>query len=81
MAKKQKDPIVLNHDGKEYTDAELKENPGAYKAYSHIININRKLENSVYNHDELLASKKSFDSDLNEALREPEPEEAEIVEV
>ena len=81
MAKKQKDPIVLSHDGKEYTDAELKETPEAYKAFSHIININRKLENSVYNHEELLASKKSFDSDLNEALREPEPEEAEIVEV
>ena len=78
MAKKQKDPIVLNHEGKEYTDAELKENPEAYKAFSHIVNINRKLENSVFNHDELMASKKSYDSDLNKALNEPE--EAEVVE-
>jgi len=78
MAKKQKDPVVLNHDGKEYTDAELKENPAAYKAYSHLVNINRKLENSVFNHDELVASKKSFDSDLNKALNKPE--EAEVIE-
>ena len=78
MAKKQKDPIVLNHDGKEYTEAELRENPEAFKAYSHLVNINRKLENSVFNHDELMASKKSFDSDLNKALKEPE--EAEVVE-
>ena len=78
MAKKQKDPIVLNHDGKEYTEAELRENPEAFKAYSHLVNINRKLENSVFNHDELVASKKSFDSDLNKALKEPE--EAEVVE-
>tara|TARA_R100001530_G_scaffold8419_1_gene8837 strand:+ start:8 stop:247 length:240 start_codon:yes stop_codon:yes gene_type:complete len=78
MAKKQKDPIVLNHDGKEYTEAELRENPEAFKAYSHLVNINRKLENSVFNHDELMASKKSYDSDLNKALNEPE--EAEVVE-
>ena len=78
MAKKQKDPIVLNHEGKEYTDTELRENPEAFKAYSHLVNINRKLENSVFNHDELMASKKSFDSDLNKALKEPE--EAEVVE-
>ena len=78
MAKKQKDPIVLNHDGKEYTEAELRENPEAFKAYSHLVNINRKLENSVFNHDELVASKKSYDSDLNKALKEPE--EAEVVE-
>ena len=78
MAKKQKDPIVLNHDGKEYTEAELRENLEAFKAYSHLVNINRKLENSVFNHDELVASKKSFDSDLNKALKEPE--EAEVVE-
>ena len=78
MAKKQKDPIVLNHDGKEYTEAELRENPEAFKAYSHLVNINRKLENSVFNHDELVASKKSFDSDLNKALNEPE--EAEVIE-
>ena len=78
MAKKQKDPIVLNHEGKEYTEAELRENPEAFKAYSHLVNINRKLENSVFNHDELMASKKSFDSDLNKALKEPE--EAEVVE-
>ena len=78
MAKKQKDPIVLNHDGKEYTEAELRENQEAFKAYSHLVNINRKLENSVFNHDELMASKKSYDSDLNKALKEPE--EAEVVE-
>jgi hypothetical protein len=78
MAKKQKDPIVLNHDGKEYTEADLRENPEAFKAYSHLVNINRKLENSVFNHDELVASKKSFDSDLNKALNEPE--EAEVIE-
>ena len=78
MAKKQKDPIVLNHNGKEYTEAELRENPEAFKAYSHLVNINRKLENSVFNHDELVASKKSFDSDLNKALNKPE--EAEVIE-
>ena len=77
MAKKQKDPIVLNHKGKEYTDAKLRENQEAYVAFRHIVNINRKLENSVYNHDELLASKRSFDSDLDKALKEPK--EAEVV--
>ena len=64
MAKKQKDPIALNHDGKEYTEAELRDIPNAHRAYLHILNINRKIENSVFNHEELQGSKKTFDSEL-----------------
>ena len=51
MAKKQKDPVVLNHDGKEYTEAELRDIPNAHRAYLHILNINRKIENSVFNNN------------------------------
>ena len=78
MAKKQKDPVVLNHDGKEYTDAEIKENQEAYVAFQHIDNVNRKIANSIFNHDELLASKSTFESRLVEALKEPE--KAEVIE-
>ena len=77
MAKKQKDPIVLNHDGKEYTEAELIENQEAYVAYRHIDNINRKVANSIFLHDEILASKITYESRLAEALKGPE--EAEVV--
>ena len=79
MAKKQKDPIVLTHDGKEYTDAELRENQEAYVAFKHIENENRKIANSIFNHETLLAAKATFKSRLVEALKEPE--EAEVVEV
>ena len=77
MAKKQKDPIVLNHKGKEYTDAKLRENQEAYVAYRHIDNINRKIVNSAFLHDEILASKITYESRLTEALKEPE--EVEVV--
>ena len=77
MAKKQKDPIVLNHDGKEYTDADLRENQEAYIAYKHIDNENRKIANSIFNHETLLAAKTTFENRLAEALKEPK--EAEVV--
>ena len=78
MAKKQKDPIVLNHDGKEYTDADLRENQEAYIAYKHIDNENRKIANSIFNHETLLAAKTTFENRLSEALKKPE--KAEVVE-
>ncbi len=68
MAKKQKDPIVLNHKGKEYTDAKLRENQEAYVAYRHIDNENRKIVNSAFNHETLLAAIATFESRLAEAL-------------
>ena len=75
MAKKQKDPVVLNHDGKEYTEAELKENPEAYVAYRHIDNENRKIANSIFNHETLIAAKTTFEIRLTEALKKPEDTE------
>ena len=37
MAKKQKDPIVLNHEGKEYTDADLEKT----KKHTLLLSISR----------------------------------------
>ena len=80
MAKKQKDPIVLTHEGKEYTDMELRKNQEAYVAFKHIENENRKIGNSIFNHEALIAAKTTFENRLVEALKEPEEAEAEEVE-
>ena len=47
-------------------------------AFQHIDNVNRKIANSIFNHEELLASKSTFESRLVEALKEPE--KAEVIE-
>ena len=53
MAKKEKKPVVLTLDDKEYTEDDLNGNNEAVVAYNHIMNLQRKLEQSIFNHQEM----------------------------
>ena len=79
MAKEEKKPVILSMDGKEYTEDDLNGNEKAIEAYNHIMNLQRKLEQSVFNHREMEGGKVYWQSQLSNALNE-EPEEAEVVE-
>ena len=79
MAKKEKKPVILSMDGKEYTEDDLNGNEKAVESYNHIMNLQRKLEQSVFNHREMEGGKLYWQDQLSKALNEEE-EEAEVVE-
>ena len=76
MAKKEKKPVILSMDGKEYTEDDLNGNEKAIEAYNHILNLQRKLEQSVFNHREMEGGKLYWQDQLRKALNEEEAEEA-----
>jgi|TARA_Y100000590_G_scaffold371990_1_gene434744 hypothetical protein len=76
MAKKEKKPVILSMDGKEYTEDDLNGNEKAIEAYNHILNLQRKLEQSVFNHREMEGGKLYWQDQLSKALNEEEAEEA-----
>ena len=78
MAKKEKKPVVLTLDDKEYTEDDLNGNQEAIVAYNHIMNLPRKLEQSMFNHQEMEGGRVYWEQQLRESLKEEE--EAEIVE-
>ena len=78
MAKKEKKPVVLTLDDKEYTEDDLNGNQEAIVAYNHIMNLQRKLEQSMFNHQEMEGGRVYWEQQLRESLKEEE--EAEIVE-
>ena len=78
MAKKEKKPVVLTLDDKEYTEDDLNGNQEAIVAYNHIMNLQRKLEQSMFNHQEMEGGRVYWEQKLRESLKEEE--EAEIVE-
>ena len=77
MAKKEKKPVVLTLDDKEYTEDDLNGNNEAIVAYNHIMNLQRKLEQSIFNHQEMEGGRVYWEQQLRESLKE---EEAEVVE-
>mgnify|MGYP003153791108 FL=1 len=77
MAKKEKKPVVLTLDDKEYTEDDLNGNQEAVVAYNHIMNLQRKLEQSMFNHQEMEGGRVYWEQQLRESLKE---EEAEVVE-
>ena len=77
MAKKEKKPVVLTLDDKEYTEDDLNGNQEAVVAYNHIMNLQRKLEQSIFNHQEMEGGRVYWEQQLRESLKE---EEAEVVE-
>ncbi len=77
MAKKEKKPVVLTLDDKEYTEDDLNGNQEAVVAYNHIMNLQRKLEQSMFNHQEMEGGRVYWEQQLRESLKE---EEAELVE-
>ena len=77
MAKKEKKPVVLTLDDKEYTEDDLNGNQEAVVAYNHIMNLQRKLEQSMFNHQEMEGGRLYWEQQLRESLKE---EEAEVVE-
>ena len=77
MAKKEKKPVVLTLDDKEYTEDDLNGNNEAVVAYNHIMNLQRKLEQSMFNHQEMEGGRVYWEQQLRESLKE---EEAEVVE-
>ena len=77
MAKKEKKPVVLTLDDKEYTEDDLNGNTEAVVAYNHIMNLQRKLEQSMFNHQEMEGGRVYWEQRLRESLKE---EEAEVVE-
>ena len=77
MAKKEKKPVVLTLDDKEYTEDDLNGNQEAIVAYNHIMNLQRKLEQSIFNHQEMEGGRVYWEQQLRESLKE---EEAEVVE-
>ncbi len=77
MAKKEKKPVVLTLDDKEYTEDDLNGNNEAVVAYNHIMNLQRKLEQSMFNHQEMEGGRVYWEQRLRESLKE---EEAEVVE-
>ena len=76
MAKKEKKPVILSMYGKEYTEDDLNGNEKAIEAYNHILNLQRKLEQSVFNHREMEGGKLYWQDQLSKALNEEEAEEA-----
>ena len=76
MAKKEKKPVILSMDGKEYTEDDLNGNEKAIEAYNHILNLQRKLEQSVFNHREMEGGQLYWQDQLSKALNEEEAEEA-----
>ena len=76
MAKKEKKPVILSMDGKEYTEDDLNGNEKAIESYNHIMNLQRKLEQSVFNHREMEGGKLYWQDQLSKALNEEEAEEA-----
>lgn len=76
MAKKEKKPVILSMDGNEYTEDDLNGNEKAVEAYNHILNLQRKLEQSVFNHREMEGGKLYWQDQLSKALNEEEAEEA-----
>ena len=76
MAKKEKKPVILSMDGKEYTEDDLNGNEKAVESYNHIMNLQRKLEQSVFNHREMEGGKLYWQDQLSKALNEEEAEEA-----
>ena len=76
MAKKEKKPVILSMDGKEYTEDDLNGNEKAIEAYNHKLNLQRKLEQSVFNHREMEGGKLYWQDQLSKALNEEEAEEA-----
>ena len=76
MAKKEKKPVILSMDGKEYTEDDLNGNEKSIEAYNHILNLQRKLEQSVFNHREMEGGKLYWQDQLSKALNEEEAEEA-----
>jgi len=77
VAKKEKKPVVLTLDDKEYTEDDLNGNNEAIVAYNHIMNLQRKLEQSIFNHQEMEGGRVYWEQQLRESLKE---EEAEVVE-
>ena len=77
MAKKEKKPVVLTLDDKEYTEDDLNGNQEAVVAYNHIMNLQSKLEQSMFNHQEMEGGRVYWEQQLRESLKE---EEAELVE-
>ena len=77
MAKKEKKPVVLTLDDKEYTEDDLNGNNEAVVAYNHIMNLQRKVEQSIFNHQEMEGGRVYWEQQLRESLKE---EEAEVVE-
>jgi len=77
VAKKEKKPVVLTLDDKEYTEDDLNGNQEAVVAYNHIMNLQRKLEQSMFNHQEMEGGRVYWEQQLRESLKE---EEAELVE-
>ena len=77
MAKKEKKPVILSMDGKEYTEDDLNGNEKAIESYNHIMNLQIKLEQSVFNHREMEGGKLYWQGQLNNALKEDKVEEAE----
>jgi hypothetical protein len=77
VAKKEKKPVVLTLDDKEYTEDDLNGNQEAVVAYNHIMNLQRKLEQSMFNHQEMEGGRVYWEQQLRESLKE---EEAEVVE-
>ena len=78
MAKKEKKPVILTLDDNEYTEDDLKGNDKAVVAYNHIMNLQRKVEQSFFNHQEMEGGKVYWEQQLRESLKEEE--EAELVE-
>ena len=76
MAKKEKKPVILSMDGNEYTEDDLNGNEKAVEAYNHILTLQRKLEQSVFNHREMEGGKLYWQDQLSKALNEEEAEEA-----
>ena len=75
MAKKEKKPVILSMDGKEYTEDDLNGNEKAIEDYNHILNLQRKLEQSVFNHREMEGGKLYWQDQLSKALNEEEEAE------
>ena len=77
MAKKEKKPVVLTLDDKEYTEDDLNGNNEAIVAFNHTRNLQRKLEQSIFNHQEMEGGRVYWEQQLRESLKE---EEAEVIE-
>ena len=77
MAKKEKKPVVLTLDGKEYTEDDLDGNQEAIAAFNHTRNLQRKLEQSIFNHQEMEGGRVYWEQQLRESLKE---EKAEVIE-
>ena len=77
MAKKEKKHVVLTLDDKEYTEDDLNGNNEAIVAFNHTRNLQRKLEQSIFNHQEMEGGKVYWEQQLRESLKE---EEAEVIE-